>query len=448
MTNAAGAPGVIDRVLLERAGAELARRGADAWEVFAQYERTTLVTARGGGRVDASVSESAGLGLRALTGGRPGFAYAGSLSWPAIAAACGLCLEAARLMAPDDAVSFAGGPLPRRAPLDVFDDAVLATPLDEHIERMRAAAALGGELAQVEALHFEYSHYEEQLLTSHGASYAWHSTPVSYETTMLAGPADDRAMGWSYGASFSTVDIDALTREAAEQANALVGAEPVASGTYDIVLAPVVVTELLEALGDALSAREAIAGRSMVAESLGRLIGSQLIDITDDPFDTRGLGASCFDAEGTPCQVNAIVRAGVLQTLLYDRTSAARARAQTTASAQRGSFRRQPQPDTTTLRFEPGAGTRADLLAQLGDGLYIVSTSDVDIDPASGELSAGASGFVVRRGALVEPVAGIVVGGSLSGLLAGIRGVGGDLRYYESYAAPSVLVEGIDVAGR
>ena len=435
----------LDEALLERAGEELSRRGADNWEVFAAYGRSTAVAARSEGRIEASLSDGAGLGLRVLVGGRPGFAFAGSLSWAAVQAACGLCIESAQLMEVDEHVSFAERSLDDTRPLDVYHAELLQLSLEEQVEIARALAIDAARQAQVEALYLDNSVYFERLVTSAGARFSARSTTQTYEACMLAGAGGDRGRGHSYGISSRALDLAALTREASQQANAMVDAGPVASGRYDVVLAPAIVEDLLSDLCYALSGYEALAGRTMFAELVGERVGSDLIDLVDDPLDPR-LGFARYDHEGTPHQKVALISGGVLQTLLYDRSTASRAGVANTAHAERGSYESPPTPGVSALRLAPGDRSVDELLAEMGDGLHLVDTTDVEIDASSGELSAGASGFVVRHGQRAEPLDGIVLSASIVDLLCSVRAVGSDLRY-SGFATPSLLVEGLEVAG-
>ena len=66
----------------------------------------------------------------------------------------------------------------------------------------------------------------------------------------------------------------------------------------------------------------------------------------------------------------------------------------------------------------------------------------------NGDYSRGASGFVVRNGAICEPVDEITVAGNLADMLKNIRAVGRDVDVRGNCRTGSVLIDGMTVAGQ
>ena len=94
--------------------------------------------------------------------------------------------------------------------------------------------------------------------------------------------------------------------------------------------------------------------------------------------------------------------------------------------------------------------TLEELLANLGDGLYLTEVSGLHAgaNPISGDFSLLSRGFEVKGGRVVRAVEEFTVAGNFYQLLKDITDVGGDLLFEASpIGSPSVLVKRLDVAG-
>jgi len=65
----------------------------------------------------------------------------------------------------------------------------------------------------------------------------------------------------------------------------------------------------------------------------------------------------------------------------------------------------------------------------------------------TGDYSRGAAGLWIENGELTFPVEEVTIAGSLPEILNHIAAVGSDLEFRGSIAAPTLLVEGLTVAG-
>src|SRR5205814_937185 len=111
----------------------------------------------------------------------------------------------------------------------------------------------------------------------------------------------------------------------------------------------------------------------------------------------------------------------------------------------RGSFRWLPEVGQTNLLLRPGDRAPAELVADVDDGLYVLSTRNVGgISPISGDYSVGASGRRIVRGELAEPISGVTLAASILDLLRNVREVGSDVRWVSGQSgivgAPTVRI--------
>ena len=82
----------------------------------------------------------------------------------------------------------------------------------------------------------------------------------------------------------------------------------------------------------------------------------------------------------------------------------------------------------------------------MGTGLIITSMIGSTINPNTGDYSRGASGFWVENGEITGPVNEFTVAGNLRDMLMNITPAN-DARAHLSRVVPSLLVEGLTIAG-
>jgi PmbA protein len=98
----------------------------------------------------------------------------------------------------------------------------------------------------------------------------------------------------------------------------------------------------------------------------------------------------------------------------------------------------------------PGKLSQAEILSQVGDGVFVQSVSGVHsgVNPVSGDFSVGAEGLMIRSGELAEPVREMTVASTLQRMLQGLRHIGADLEWLPGMAAGLTLaIDDVSVAG-
>ena len=192
--------------------------------------------------------------------------------------------------------------------------------------------------------------------------------------------------GWEY---VDGLDLVGEAPRVAEQAAALVRAEPCPSAVTTVVLdGDQVALQVHESVGhptelDRVYGTEAsYAGTSFLKPSdLGSLrYGSEQMNITADPTTDGGLGSFAFDDEGVPAERTPVVQAGLLTGFLTSRETAARIGDGTGGSMRADGWNRMPLVRMTNLHLEPGEGTLDDLLGDVDDGLYMETNRSWSID--------------------------------------------------------------------
>jgi PmbA protein len=105
-----------------------------------------------------------------------------------------------------------------------------------------------------------------------------------------------------------------------------------------------------------------------------------------------------------------------------------------------------PSPSPSNLYMAAGSLTPAELMADITLGLYVTELIGMGINGVTGDYSRGAAGFMIRDGALAEPVAEITIAGNLIEMFAHVTPAS-DLVFRRGTDAPTLRVEGLTMAG-
>ena len=249
------------------------------------------------------------------------------------------------------------------------------------------------------------------------------------------------------------LDLDGCAKEAVQRALDKLGAEPVDSGRYRVLIENYAMCDLLAAFSPMFSAAEAQKGCSLLADRVGETIAASCVSITDDPF--HPIMPRAFDDEGTPCEKKRVVDGGRLTTLLHNLKTAKKAGVSSTGNAAKASAASPVDVAPAVFYLEPGEGDFDALVKQLGDGLIVTELDGLHagLSCISGDFSLKAQGKLVEGGRVVRAVSGVTVAGNFLDLLRGVEAVGADLRFGMprrvcTTGSPSVLAGGLAVAGK
>jgi len=410
------------RDLCAAAVAAATAAGAEYADARVVLKRDQLVATKNG-RVDRMAdAESEGIGVRVLVNGAWGFACDRRLSdegaREAATRACTFARAAAgkhsRALAPLEAGQGRHESVAERDPFAVS----LADKVDLCL---RADAALQGDDIVVRQVMVRARREHKLLLSSEG-------TEVEQILTECGAGMDCAAardgvfqlrsypsahVGSSCQSGWEYVDGLRLVEEAprvAEQAAALVRAEPCPSGITDVVLdGDQVALQVHESVGhptelDRVYGTEAsYAGTSFLKpHDLGSLkYGSEHMNITADPTTSGGLGSFAFDDEGVAAEPTPVVEQGRLTGFLTSRETAARIGAGSGGSMRADGWNRMPLVRMTNLHIEPGEGTLDDLLADVDDGVYMETNRSWSIDDKRLNFQFGTQiAWEIKRGKL------------------------------------------------
>ncbi|HEV3368695.1 MAG TPA: TldD/PmbA family protein [Acidimicrobiales bacterium] len=441
-----------DLLALATSVVEKAQAG-EGMEVYVVRGSETEVRAYEGSLESLTSADSSGVGIRVVLegaegeGSRLGFAWAGSLDPAVIEAALADARDNARYATPDPDVVLARPDGASVVEQDLWDDGVTATPMEDKIalalELERATRAADDRVRQVSSADYSDERAEMALASTTGIRSSARRTTAFVSVDAIAGVGADTqtGTGFSVGRAPADLDPDEAMGEAVQRSTRLLGAQKAQSGRYTVVFDPRVVSTLLSVMASALSGEAVVKGRSFFAGRIGESVANAAVTLVDDPTDSRAFSASTYDAEGLACRRNVLISDGMLRMFVFDTVSARRAQMQSTGSAVRGGFAGTPSAGCRALVLQPGTKGADDILASVGDGLYVQSVTGIHsgVNTVSGDFSVGAEGLMIRGGALAEPVREVTVASTLQRMLQSIVEIGGDLRWLPGSAAGQTL---------
>jgi PmbA protein len=397
-----------------------------------------------------------GVGVRAFSDGRSGYAYGTDLGDDGVRDIARAAVEAATVADPDE---FGGLPEdPGATPVDGLASSVLAgwstaQKVELALAIERAARARPG-VSQVENAVYSDAAGSVALANSRGFTGGYEATQAWAYASAFAGEGADlmTGLGVGLGRDPEALDPDAIGAEAGDRANALVGARQPGSRRCPVVLDAFVAASFVGFIGAMLSADAAQRGRSLFADREGHEIAAPAFALVDDGTLPDGPSSAPFDGEGSPTRRTPLIADGRLLTLLFDSRTARRAQRATTGNASRGSYRSPPGVGTSNLVLEAGQDTLDGLLERAGEGLFVTDVAGLHsgVNPVSGTFSVGASGCLIEGGALGQPVREITIAGDLVSMLEAVLGVGSEPRWVPfggSVKAAPVLIAEMAVAG-
>ena len=248
---------------------------------------------------------------------------------------------------------------------------------------------------------------------------------------------------WGYDKD--AINAPEVARECQEDALSQLYAGRMKSGKYPVVIKGSAMADLLGVFSGVFSAENAQKGMSLLAGKEGETIASEQVTLVDNPLMPWGLASCPFDREGAATFKKNVIEKGVLKTLLHNRKTAKKANCKTTGNAAGAG-----QVAPSNFFFAPGEKTEEELLAQMGDGLFLTEVSGLHAgaNGVSGDFSLLSRGYEIKDGKKARAVEQFTVAGNFYQLMKNILAVASELKFEGSpIASPSVLVSEISVAG-
>jgi TldD protein len=219
-------------------------------------------------------------------------------------------------------------------------------------------------------------------------------------------------------------------REAVRQALVNLEAVDAPAGTMPVVLGPGWPGVLLhEAIGHGLEGDFNRKGTSVFSGRIGEMVASPLCTVVDDGTLPNRRGSLNVDDEGVPTQRTVLIENGVLRNYIQDKRNARLMGMQSTGNGRRESYAHTPMPRMTNTYMLPGKSTPDEIIASVKKGIYAVNFGGGQVDITSGKFVFSASeAYLIENGKITVPVKGATLIGNGPDVLTRVSMVGNDLK--------------------
>ena len=440
-------PGGLATGDLERVFAQIMGPGIDAADLYFQHSRAEHWVLEDGIVKEGTHSIEQGVGVRALSGEKTGFAYSDEIVLPQLADAA----RAAR------AVAKAGANGVNRA-LALGDARALYRPVDpvDSLDNAAKIAVLREIDAYTRALDPRVSQVivslaaglDTVLVAAADGTLAADVRPlVRFNVQVIAEQNGRREQGHAGGGGrFDYPELlredraRAWAREAVRQALVNLDAVAAPAGSMTVVLGPGWPGVLLhEAIGHGLEGDFNRKGTSAFSGRLGERVAAPGVTVVDDGTLSQRRGSLSIDDEGVPTECTVLIEDGILKGYMQDKLNARLMGTRSTGNGRRESFAHLPMPRMTNTYMRPGSHDPAEIIASVKRGHSAVNFGGGQVDITNGKFTFSASeAYLIEDGKVTRPVKGATLIGSGPEVLTRVSMIGNDLR----------LDEGVGVCGK
>ena len=430
-------PAGLDEHTLSSTLGSMMTGGIDYADLYFQVSRQESWTLEDGIIREGSFSLDQGVGVRATSGEKTGFAYSDELVMPALEQAASAARAIARQGQDkqvqawnrrDTAALYSSDD-----PTTSIDDAQKTTllceidaatrALDKRVEQVIVSLASSQDLVLVAA--------------SDGTMAADVRPLIRLNVSVILHQDGRREQGYAGGGARTNLNyfLDGdvpmdFAKEAVRQAVVQLEAQAAPAGTMPIVLGPGWPGILLhEAVGHGLEGDFNRKGTSAFSGKVGQQVASKLCTIVDDGTLPDRRGSLSVDDEGVPGQYSVLVEDGILKGYMQDKLNARLMGVDPTGNGRRESFAHVPMPRMTNTYMLAGPHDPGEIIESVEKGIYAPNFGGGQVDITSGKFVFSASeAYLIEKGKITAPVKGAMLIGDGPQALNRISMVGNDLQ--------------------
>ena len=431
------APGELDEGALSRVLDSLMSHQVDLADLYFQSTRAESWVLEDGIVKEGSHNIDQGVGVRAVSGEKTGFAYSDEIVVPALTQAAEAARAIARSGASGQIQAFSRSPqkslyLPAdpQAGLDEKARIALMEKVDAEARRQdprikQVIVSLAGELDRI-------------LIAASDGTFAADVRPlVRLNVTVIAeddsGRRETAGSGgggrFGYDWFLDEERAEGYAREAVRQALVNLEAVDAPAGNMTVVLGPGWPGVLLhEAIGHGLEGDFNRKGSSAFSGRVGESVASELCTVVDDGTIADRRGSLNVDDEGTPTGCTTLIENGRLMGYMQDKMNARLMGVPATGNGRRESYAHLPMPRMTNTYMLPGPHESEEIIKSVDKGLYAVNFGGGQVDITSGKFVFSASeAYLIENGKVTAPVKGATLIGNGPDVLTRVSMVGDDL---------------------
>jgi TldD protein len=429
-------PAGLDESSLSATLGSMMKGGVDYADLYFQVSRNESWTLEDGIIREGSFNLDQGVGVRATSGEKTGFAYSDELVMPALQQAAGAARAIARQGQDKSVQAWSRTEV---APLYPSDDPTTSIDDSQKTALLSEIDAATRDLdKRVEQVIVSLASSQDLLLVaaSDGTMAADVRPLIRLNVSVILEQDGRREQGYAGGGARTSLNyfLDGdlpmdFAREAVRQAIVQLEALAAPAGTMPIVLGPGWPGILLhEAVGHGLEGDFNRKGTSAFSGKVGQKVASKLCTIVDDGTLSDRRGSLSVDDEGTPGQYSVLVEDGVLKGYMQDKLNARLMGVESTGNGRRESFAHAPMPRMTNTYMLAGPHDPEEIIASVDKGIYAPNFGGGQVDITSGKFVFSASeAYLIEKGKVTTPIKGAMLIGDGPEALNKISMVGNDL---------------------
>ena len=431
------------------------KAGAEAAEVIGLEKKSLNVDVLNGMLEGVERSEAIDIGLRVIVEGRQACLSCSDVREESLEKMVTRSLSMAREAPVDKDIVLATNDQLVSAQdleaLDLIDTEVMveADRLEKWAIEAEVEARKVKGITQVQGSSASVGIIKSQLAFSNGFSQGDSRSGVNISCVSISGQGNKMERDYASESRVHISDLpspSSIGQLSGERAAARFGARKPPTGNYPVLYDERVSSSLVGHLIGAINGASIVRGSSWLAKNLGEEIFPKNISIKECPLKVRCSGSRPFDAEGLKTNTKTIINNGILETWLLDLSSSQNLGLESTGNAVR-SVSSPPSPGISNISLIGGLKSRDYLIKEMGTGLLVTSMIGLTLNPITGDYSRGASGYWVENGEVKYPVNECTLAGNLKEMLKTIIPAN-DSKRHLSFSVPSLLVQGLKIAGK
>lgn len=243
---------------------------------------------------------------------------------------------------------------------------------------------------------------------------------------------------------YDEIDPSDVAKKACKRAISMLGAKPIKTGNYDVVIENEAMTSLLSGFSSMFSGEAALRKLTSLISKEGEKIMDEKISIIDNPLKENEINSETFDDDGVATYTKYVVEKGIFKTFLHNLKTAKAFNTVSTGNAVGNGV------GGINFYIEAGDTSKDEMIASIKEGMLITDLQGLhaSLNPVSGDFSAQASGFYIENGKITKPVTLVVVSSNFLKMLNNVSKIGDDLEIsYSGFGAPSILFKNIAISG-
>ena len=389
---------------------------------------------------EGSYNIERGVGVRAISGEKTGFAYSDDISPEALTTAADAAKGIANAGKSGAVQAFKAQQVPL---IYQANDPLSSLAQEQKITLLHEVEAHARSVdSRVKQVIVSLSGvFEKILVAASDGTYATDIRPlVRLNCSVLVEENGKRERASSgggartdYGYFFEPVNGKArylsYAEEAVRQALVSLVAVEAPAGNFPVILGSGWPGVLLhEAVGHGLEGDFNRKGSSTFSGRIGEQVTSEHCTIVDDGTLQNRRGSMSIDDEGTPSQYNVLIEKGILKGYMQDKHNAGLMGVKPTGNGRRESYAHLPMPRMTNTYMLAGEHDPKDIIASVKNGISAPNFAGGQVDITSGKfVFTSSEAYLIENGEITTPIKGATLIGSGPEAMQNVSMVGNDL---------------------